>query len=108
MPVEPLLAPEVKTATVLLMARLSIDAKTGIPPGKTEWIMVIFDKERNLLLAERGESSLNDYDQKILFPYLTAFLPPGEYEFRIVARDMETGEAAVGKSLFQIRSLLWK
>ncbi len=54
------------------------------------------------MMKKKGEMDLSPFDQQSLFSYFTANLPVGEYECRIVARDLETGQAVVGKIVFPL------
>ena len=62
----------------------------------------LFDKDEEPVMMRKGEVDLSPFDQKALFPYFTANLPPGEYESRIVARDIQTGHSVVGKIAFTL------
>jgi VWFA-related protein len=91
-----------KGSNTLILSRLLVDEKIGVPPGKAELFTFIFDKDHLAVDTRRGEIDLSPYAQYVFYPYLAKALPPGEYEFRIVVRDMETGDAAVGRTSFRI------
>jgi VWFA-related protein len=101
-PVEPLFSLDGKGSNCLLISKFLVDAKTGMPPEKSELFMFIFDKDNKVVQSLRGEIDLATHAQKTFYPYSTASLKPGEYELRFVARDMATGQTLVGKSLFNI------
>jgi len=102
MPIEPLFPLGDPTASVLLMSRLDVSEKTGIPPGKAELFMYLFDSDNKVVKAERGELDLTNFNNRTLYPYYIASLSPGKYEYRTLARDMETGQSVLGRSFFQI------
>ncbi len=99
-PVEPLFIASEKTMNCALLARISVNVKTGIPPSKVEFFAFVFNEDNEAVVAKTVEMDLAPFDQKFLFSYFTTNLPSGEYECRIVARDLETGQAVVGKTVF--------
>ena len=101
-PVEPLFIAGRERMNCALLARLTVNEKTGIPPSKVEIFAFIFNKDNKAVVMKNVEMDLAPFDQKFLFSYFTASLPTGEYECRIVARDMETGQAVVGKTVFAL------
>ena len=79
-----------------------MDEKTGVPPGKTELFAFIFDKDHKIVMGERGEMDTAPHDRKTLFPYFLTGLQPGEYEVRVLARDMGTGQSAASRLSFTV------
>lgn len=102
LPLEILIAPTIKEANAAVLLKMAVDERTGVPPGKTEIFTFVFDKERKIQLAERGEMDTVAYAGKTLYPYLLARLLPGTYEVRVMARDMATGQSAVSRLSFAI------
>jgi VWFA-related protein len=101
-PVEPLFISGRENMNCALLARITVNEKTGIPPSKVEIFAFIFNEDNKALVTKTVEMDLAPFDQKFLFSYFTANLPSGEYECRIVARDLETGQAVVGKTVFAL------
>lgn len=101
-PVEPLFIAGREETNCVVLARVAVDEKSGIPPAKVEIFAFLFDMDGEAVLRRRGEVDLAPFDKKALFPYFTANLPAGEYESRIVTRDMLTGQAVVGKTAFTL------
>jgi hypothetical protein len=101
-PVEPLFIAGREKMNCALLARITVNEKTGIPPSKVEIFAFIFNKDHEAVIMKNVEMDLAPFDQKFLFSYFTANLPAGEYECRIVARDLETGQAVVGKIVFAL------
>lgn len=93
---EPLFIAGREETNCVLFSQITIDEKTGVPPAEVEIYAFLFDEENESVLMKKGEMDLAPFDQQTLFPYFTANLPAGEYECRIVTRDRETGQAAVG------------
>jgi len=101
-PVEPLFISGREKMNCALLARITVNEKTGIPPSKVEIFAFIFNEDNKAMVTKTVEMDLAPFDQKFLFSYFTANLPSGEYECRIVARDLETGQAVVGKTVFAL------
>ena len=106
LPLELLHCADEKQPILMILSRLYLDEKAGIPPGKTELFTFIFDKDHELIESHQGEIDLSTIPQRIVYPYHLASLKPGKYEGRIVGRDMETGQAAVGISKIEIQAPL--
>lgn len=99
-PVEPLFIGGREKMNCALLAQIPVNEKTGIPPSRVEIYTFLFNEDRKMVMKRKGEMDLSPFDQQSLFPYFTANLPAGEYEFRIVVRDLETGQAILGKIVF--------
>jgi hypothetical protein len=102
LPLEVLFGSVAKEANVAVLFKLAVDERTGVPPEKAEIFTLIFDKDHKIVVAERGEMNLAPHAQKALFPYLLTSLQPGEYECRVAARGMETGQSAAGRLSFKV------
>lgn len=102
LPLEVLFGSAAKEANAAVLLKLAVDERTGVPPEKAEIFTLIFDKDHKIVIAERGEMDLAPHAQKTLFPYLLTSLQPGEYECRVVARCMETGQTAAGRLSFNV------
>ena len=93
---EPLFIAGRKETNCVLFSQITIDEKIGVPPAKVEIYAFLFNEENEAVLMKKGEMDLAPFDQQKLYAYFTANLPAGKYECRIVTRDIETGQAAVG------------
>jgi VWFA-related protein len=102
MPLDPLLSSDGKGSNVVILSKMPVDEKVGIPPGKAEFYTFIFDKDHKAVQSTMSAIDLAPQAQKTIYPYATAALEPGEYECRFVARDMSTGQAVIGKTFFKI------
>jgi len=102
MPLDPLLSSNGKGSNVVILSKMPVDEKVGIPPGKAEFYTFIFDKDHKAVQSTMSAIDLAPQAQKIIYPYIPAALMPGEYECRFVARDMATGQAVIGKTFFKI------
>jgi VWFA-related protein len=93
---EPLFIAGRKETNCVLFSQIAIDEKTGVPPAAVEIYAFLFNEENESVLMKKGEIDLAPFDQQTLYSYFTASLPAGKYECRIVTRDKETGQSAVG------------
>jgi hypothetical protein len=103
LPVEALCGSAMAGANTIVLSKLTVDERTGIPPEKAEICTLVFDKDHKIVLAERAEMNLAPYPQKTLFPYLLAELKPGEYECRVAVRGLETGQTAANRLPFEVQ-----
>jgi VWFA-related protein len=86
----------------LFLSKIAVDEKIGIPPGRIELLLLVFDKDRQTRFSRRWETDLKPYARQTLCPYCACYLEPGEYECRLVARDLETGQSARGSMIFEV------
>lgn len=97
-PIEPLFVSAGKETFCLFLSCLTLDKRMGIPPGKVEVSLFLFDENNKTVLAKQRQVDFSAYDRRFLYPYITAKLPSAAYECRIVTRDALTGQAAVGRT----------
>jgi VWFA-related protein len=102
LPLEILFGSAANEANAAVLLKLTVDERTGVPPEKAEIFTLIFNKDHKIVVAERGEMDLAPHAQKTLFPYLLTNLQPGEYECRVAARGMETGQSAASRLIFKV------
>jgi VWFA-related protein len=62
---------------------------------KAEFVSLIFDEEENLISLQRKEADLRRYSDSDLIYFSGAVLSPGDYQCRLVVRDLENGNAAM-------------
>jgi VWFA-related protein len=102
LPVEVMFGSTMKEANTAVLLKLAVDERAGVPAGKTELFTFVFDKEHKIVLGERGEMDSTPHAQKTLFPYLLTWLQPGDYEVRVLARAMGTGQSAASRLSFTV------
>jgi VWFA-related protein len=91
-----------KTARACFLARWDVGARTGVPASRVEIYALLRDEAGTPLVSRKWEADLAPYAGKALFPYLSAPVSVGTGELRLVVRDRETGEAAVGRARFVV------
>jgi VWFA-related protein len=97
-PLEALPCPVEGKSGLLLISEIHTDEIKEALGKKTEIVTLIFDKENNIVDSTRGEANLTTVSQKLLHHYAISSLAPGDYECRVVLRNLETGRSALGSS----------
>jgi VWFA-related protein len=81
-----------------LLSAIPEETLQGFEGQRVEFVSLVFDELGNPVSLERTSADLAQYKAKeIIFTSGTA-PPPGRYRCRIVVRDLETGESAVGST----------
>jgi VWFA-related protein len=101
-PVRVLQGSATEEANAAVLLKLTVDERTGVPPGTAELYVLIFDAEHKIVLAERAELDTRSIARKTLHPYLLTKLPQGDYECRVAARDKGTGLALTSRAPFSV------
>ncbi|MGB9907551.1 MAG: VWA domain-containing protein [Candidatus Saccharicenans sp.] len=86
---------------LMLWARLVRQEITKLAGNKLELLFVIFDKEDRLAALERRKiklSSLPETEAGAVYFSPPFELPAGEYRGRVVMRNLDTGQSAVGST----------
>ena len=81
---------------VLILAHIPIRAIVREIGGKTEFLSLVFDRNKSIIASRRMEMDWTEFRGESLAQYSAEVLAPGPYECRIVLRNTETGRAAVG------------
>ena len=88
--------------TAVALTALTVDEKTGVPPGKAEVLAIVFEKGGLAVRALRATTDLTKSAGQTPCFYVASPLQAGDYEVRFVARDLETGQAAVGSAALTV------
>ncbi len=86
-------------ANLLLISEVTKEVIKEFLGKKTEVIALVFDKEYNIIKMERAEVNFYSIPQNRIYLYTILSLPSGEYQLRMVIRDLETGRGGVASSL---------
>jgi VWFA-related protein len=100
--VDPLVVEVGKTARACFLSRWDVGAKTGVPASRVEIFALLRDEAGIPLVSRKWEADLAPYAGRMLFPYLSAAVPVGAGELRLVVRDRTTGEAVIGRARFAV------
>ena len=63
-----------------------------------EVVTLFFDDDNNIADMQRSETHSSRLTQDDVYFYSFSTLPPGDYDCRVVIRNMETGQGAVASS----------
>jgi VWFA-related protein len=87
---------------------LAVIAKTpgkllkDISGDRMEVVILVFDKENNITLIQEKRASAINLARQSLYIYSFCSLSPGDYECRVVIRNLKTGQGAVASSSITI------
>ncbi|NQT80059.1 MAG: VWA domain-containing protein [Candidatus Aminicenantes bacterium] len=86
----------------VLLSEISLERIKEIIRGKTELVTLIFDSENKIADSYQGEVNFSLIPKKKVYYYSIFSLQPGQYECRVVLRNLETGKGAVASSSVKI------
>jgi len=90
--------PWTKESNVVLVSEVTKDRIREVVRGQTEVLTLILDKDNTMVESRRKEIQFSTIPGNTVYPCLTASLEPGEYECRVVIRNLKTGKGVVGSS----------
>lgn len=85
----------------VLLSEISLERIKEIIGGKIELVTLIFDSENKIADSCQGEVNFSLIPKKKVY-YSIFSLQPGQYECRVVIRNLETGKGAVASSSVKI------
>jgi VWFA-related protein len=101
-PLFPLVYDAGEAGRVEFVSRLAAQVLPGSSRRAVEFVLLGFDGRDNLADLERARFDLTQCPgSEFLFSAGTA-LAPGDYKFRLVVRDLETGASAVGSTAVRV------
>ena len=89
---------EKKESNFVLLSKIPQDKIPEVTEGKTELITFIFDTENNIVASTKGKINFSQIPQKTIYHYAISSISAGQYECRVVIRNLETGNAAVAST----------
>jgi len=87
---------------VFLLAQIPLEKIKESIGQIAEIFFLVFDEKENLIDVRRKAVKLSTLKGKEAYYYSLMNLSPGLYKFRIVMRDMDTGNGAVGRNSVEI------
>jgi VWFA-related protein len=85
-----------ETQNVMLLSELDIIGLKEVFQGKTEVVVLIADGENNIIESSLGRVNLKALNKSRVFLFSALTVSPGEYICRVVLRNRDTGDGAVG------------
>lgn len=89
---------ENEESNLVMLSEIPIDKIKEVTRGETEVLTLIFDEEKNIAEYHIGEVNFYTFPHNKICIYSISSLLPGEYECRLVIRDIKTGKGAVASS----------
>ncbi|MCX6569221.1 MAG: VWA domain-containing protein [Candidatus Aminicenantes bacterium] len=96
-PMTALAYPTGKDNVLVLLSRIPKDLFGPPGKGRSEVVTLVFDGRKNIVSFKRATVDLSGIAQPASCHYTYSLLPPGDYDCRIVVRNLETGETAVAR-----------
>jgi len=96
-PMTALACPTGKENLLVLLSRIPKDIFTSAGKGQNEVVTLIFDSQKNIVNFKRATVNFAVIAQPASCHYTFSLLPPGDYDCRIVVRNLETGQTAVAR-----------
>jgi VWFA-related protein len=88
----------------VVLFEAAVDPKAGVPPSRVEVIALIRNEDRVPVVSRKWELDLSAYDGKTLLFSFGSPKAPGKYDGRVIVRDVETGQPAAGRFVFEVQA----
>jgi VWFA-related protein len=98
LPLAALPCSEEEKSNLVLVTKIPTEKMNELLGRRMETVALIFDEQKDIVEMKKEEVDTSDIAQEVIFCYSLFSLPPGEYECRVVARNLETGKSGVGSS----------
>jgi len=85
-------------SNIVLLSEIPKQKIKEVIRQKTEVITLVFDKDNNIVESRKTEIQFSTIPENTIYHYIIGSLDPGEYECRVVIRNLKTGKGAVGSS----------
>ena len=83
-----------KETKVLMLSKILSERMEEFSGEKTEIFFLVFDEKKNIVEYRRFETEDQMFFKKDLFCYAVSSLSRGEYECRVVIRNLENGRVS--------------
>jgi len=101
-PMSALACPTDKEPLLVLLSRIPKEIFGPAGEGRNEVVSLILDGQKNIVSFKRAMVDFASVTQPELCHYTYSLLPPGDYDCRVVIRNLETGQTAVAKESTRI------
>ncbi len=96
LPSAPLLFLKGKSLAICYLSKFPGNGTRELVTPRAEVLTIIFDDREEIVSLQRAEVSNRDFSEEGTFYYSLHLLPPASYKIRIVVRNLETGDSAIG------------
>jgi VWFA-related protein len=83
---------------IMMLSRITAEEKKKIIGEKSEIVLLIFNEKKDIVSFQRIEAGDERFPSEDVFFYATTSLSPGNYDLRLVMRNLENGKGAVASS----------
>jgi hypothetical protein len=101
-PLAALACPTDQERLLILLSRIPKEIFDPARRGRNEVVTIILDGQKNIVTFKRATVDFAAVSQPELCHYTYSLVPPGEYDCRVVVRNLETGQTAVAKESTRI------
>ena len=101
-PTAALACPVGKEPLLVLVSQIPREIFFPDGKGQDEIVSLVLDSQKNIVDFKRATVELAGIAQPTLCHYTFSLLPPGEYDCRIIVRNLETGRTAVARETVRI------
>jgi VWFA-related protein len=91
-----------KDANALLLSEIPVLSVREAVGDRTEFISLIFDRNKSLVDGKRLEIDWKSMRGEKVYQYAAIALAPGQYDCRVVIRNLDDGRAAVGSCSVEV------
>ena len=96
-PMTALACPTDTEPLLVLLSRFPKDIFAAAGKGQNEVVSIILDSQKNIVNFKRATVNFSDITRPELCHYTFSLLPPGEYDCRVIIRNLETGQSAIAR-----------
>jgi hypothetical protein len=96
-PMTTLACPTDTEPLLVLLSRFPKDIFAPAGKGQNEVVSLILDSQKNIVNFKRATVDFSDITQPELCHYTFSLLPPGDYDCRVIIRNLETGQTALAR-----------
>lgn len=83
---------------IMLLSRITAEKMKRILGERSEIVLLIFDEKKEIVRFQRIKAGDQKFFREDVFFYATVSLSPGNYDSRLVMRNLENGEGAAASS----------
>jgi len=103
-PMSALACPTDGQPLLVLISRFPKDIFDPAGKGRNEVVSLVLDGQKNIMSFKRAAVDFSAVTQPELCHYTYSLLPPGDYDCRVVIRNLETGRTAVARDRTRIEA----
>lgn len=94
-----------RDSSVFMISKIPYQIIQEISGKKVDVVNIIFDEKEKIVDFKRWEKDFSELPTQDIYYYSLSSLKPGEYKYRVVIRNLDTGRAAVGSSQVSVAEI---